>query len=196
MAWDLLLWDLNMIDDTDEAMVDGTAHEPEPSVEYVWEAARCRTPPGEVILPSHFQGRLFWGGLSPVLNRDWLHWRRVTHVICCLGAFDGDGEETQAWRAAQNARAWTGNIQYQNWCVNRNVDQRRYLQLFTHLRQILEKVDSCVYVHCRSGKDRSAITVYAFLRGSLGYDDDSAREALATRVDRFGQSAANHAKTK
>ena len=131
------------------------------------------------------------GGLSPVLNREWLRWRRVTHAICCLGAFDGDGEETQAWRVAQNARAGTGNIQYQNWCVNRTVDQRRYLQLFTHLRQTLGKVDSCVYVHCRSGKDRSALTIYAFLRGSLGYDDDSARRALATRVDRFGQPAAN-----
>ena len=50
---------------------------PEPSVNYVHEEFRCRVPPGTISIPLRFRGELLYGGLSPVLDLQWLRW------ICC-----------------------------------------------------------------------------------------------------------------
>jgi len=57
----------------------------------------------------------------------------------------------------------------------------RYLEVFAEIHDALPRESACVLVHCRSGRDRSAFAVYAFLRVMLAYTDDEAREALLCR---------------
>ena len=48
-----------------------------------------------------------------------------------------------------------------------------------------------VLPHCRSGKDRSAFTVFALLQLQYDLEEDAARAALAGRVGRDGRCLAN-----
>ncbi len=66
-----------------------------------------------------------------------------------------------------------------------------------HAESVFAAVDSvllrggAVYFHCRNGKDRSAIAVYAFLRITHGFSDAEVRDALSTRVSMRGTVLAN-----
>jgi hypothetical protein len=164
--------------------------EAEPVVAYAWEAALCCTPPAEVALPTEFPGSLIWGGLSHALHADWLRWRRVTHVVCCLGSRGRDGPNPDYVRA-QEARSQSSGIVYYDWCVNNHWDRVRFLSLFAYLTDVLRQEDCCVFVHCRSGRDRSAFTVYSLLRVSLGMDDATSRAVVAQRRDTHSRPLAN-----
>ena len=59
------------------------------------------------------------------------------------------------------------------------------------MRTALEDRGTCVYVNFKSGRDRSAQTVYAFLRLTYAFSDRQAREALSSRCDRSGKALAN-----
>ena len=67
------------------------------------ESRNCQVLPAEARLPGFFAASLFWGGLSPAFNVQWLRWRRVTHVLNCMGSVDpstGNAEPNYALAVA------------------------------------------------------------------------------------------------
>ena len=168
---------------------------PEPCVHYQHERPDCQSPPGEVVLPV-LAARLMWGGLSPVLNRAWLEWQGVTHVLNCLGAKRKDGAPDPYYDLALQARLGDTSIgdtsiEYIDFCINHFGQRSAYLPIFVRLENILKNPNACLYVHCRNGKDRSAITVYALLRVRFFVDADTAASALQSRKGTHGAPVAN-----
>ena len=163
------------------------SHEPlgvvEPRVVYRHEDHNCQVPPAEVCLPELFSGSLFWGGLSPALNVAWLRWRRVTHVLNCMGSVEpSTGNVNPGFALARQARS--SDIEYIDWCINHDASRQNYLDVFSRLERILKCPGSCLYVHCKSGRDRSAVTLYAFLRLQFGLSPDAAWASLQFRCGR------------
>jgi len=151
----------------------------------------CQTPPGVIKQPDVFKGRLLFCGLSPVLNVAWLRFQGVKLVVNCIGQFDAFHNVSAEWTLAHNARVGVHDIRFKDWCIRSKADQQVYLNTFTAIKQVLDEQEGCVVVHCKSGKDRSAFTVYAFLRLMCNLDDDTARAALNVRVDKWGHPVAN-----
>ena len=56
---------------------------------------------------------------------------------------------------------------------------------------LFQQSSTCILIHCRNGKDRGALTVYALLRLGLHVSDTEARAALRTRVDVHQRPVAN-----
>lgn len=75
--------------------------------------------------------------------------------------------------------------------MNYGADKQRYLFCFASIRDALARDGGCVYIHCKSGNDRSAFTVYSLFRLEYGLSDDAARAALATRLGTHGRRIAN-----
>ena len=147
------------------------------------ETPNCRGPPAEVCLPGCFTASLFWGGLSPALNVEWLRWRGVTHVLNCIGSVDpstGNPEPSYALAVASRS----DGIQYIDWCIMHDASRKKYLDVFSRLGRILKHPGSCLYVHCKSGRDRSAVTLSAFVRLQFGLSADDAWASLQFRVGR------------
>ena len=57
---------------------------------------------------------------------------------------------------------------------------------FQQLLDLLHQSTTVLYVHSKSGRDRSAAMVYAILRICFTYSDAEARAALQTRLDTAG----------
>ena len=130
-----------------------------------------------------------WGGLSHALDPSWLSWRRVTHILCVLAKTLPDGTVATDWRASSRSRL--RNIAYFDWCINKPSDRVRYLHLFTTLRAILEDSGTCLYIHCKNGRDRGAQTTYAFLRWAYQLNHEDCWNALRRRVDSHNKPLAN-----
>ena len=58
------------------------------------------------------------------------------------------------------------------------------ISVFSRLERILKLPGSCLYVHCKSGRDRSAVTMFALLRLQFGLSSHDAWAALRFRVGR------------
>ena len=71
-----------------------------------------------------------------------------------------------------------------DWCINHYASRKNYLAVFSRLERILKHPGSCLYVHCKSGRDRSAATMYALLRLQFGLSSHDAWAALQFRVGR------------
>ena len=156
----------------------------EPQVVYSHESYNCQVPPAEVCLPGVILGSLYWGGMSPVLHLEWLRWRRVTHVLNCMGIIDSStGNRDYGYSLAQHTRF--PDIEYIDWCINHHASRKNYLAVFSRLEMILKHPGSCLYVHCKSGRDRSAIPLYALLRLQF---DLSASDAMACLQFRLGRN--------
>ena len=87
-----------------------------------------------------------------------------------------DPSYTLAWRSR------CSHIEYFDWCINHEASRRDYRDVFSRLERILKHPASCVYVHCKSGRDRSPITLYAFLRLQIGLSADKAWASLQCRI--------------
>ena len=62
---------------------------------------------------------------------------------------------------------------------------------FNRLGKILTTPETCLYVHCESGGDRSAWTVFALLRLQFSVSKDEARNAvLRSRTGKDGNPCA------
>ena len=82
-------------------------------------------------------------------------------------------------------KARSSDIEYIDWCINHDASRKNYLAVFSRLEVILKHPGSCLYVHCKSGRDRSAITLYALLRLQF---DLSASDAMACLQFRLGRN--------
>ncbi len=163
----------------------GNSEMPEPGLRYIYEHWRCRVPPGSIEIPSIFPGKLLYGGLSPVLNLEWLRWRGVTHVWNCLGSVtykDSVIVPERHHALALAARDPAGSIGYIDWCLMHEPSRRRYLSVFARAEAILNTPGTCLYVHCRSGRDRSVFTVFALLRLRYHLSEADAWNLLQSRV--------------
>jgi len=162
-----------------------------PKVRYLHESRNCQTPPAEVVLPDIFTGRLLWGGLSHGMSKDWLLYENVKLVVNCINTVSAGGEPNLLWQDSVKVRGEVSNeITFIDFCVNYAGDQRQYVKTFAAICAILDRGD-CVYIHCLSGKDRSAFTVFALLQLQYNIDEDTARAALATRIGCDGRCIAN-----
>jgi len=162
-----------------------------PTVWYLHESWNCQTPPAEVMLPDIFKGRLLWGGLSHGMSKDWLLYESVKLVVNCINTVSAGGEPNLLWQESVKVRAEVRNeITFIDFCVNYAGDKRHYVKKFAAICAILDRGD-CVYIHCLSGKDRSAFTVFALLQLQYNIDEDTARAALATRIGCDGRCIAN-----
>ena len=155
----------------------------EPEVVYMHEIPNCRVPPVELRFPGVFAATLFWGGLSPVLNVKWLRWRRVTHVLNCMCSVDPlFGNTEPNYVLAVGSRS--SDIDYIDWSITDDASRKNYLVVFSRLERILKHAGSCLYVHCKSGRDSSAVTLYALLQLQFGLSSHDAWAALQVRVGR------------
>ena len=125
------------------------------------------------------------------LSEPWLRWRGVAHVLNCMGRFDVRQEELPEWAIVHDPHYAFRGISFFDWCIRSHVDRREYERTFTRLRSALSQPSSVVYIHCKSGRDRSCQTVYAFLRIAYGLDDRTATEALSSRHSVDGAPLAN-----
>ena len=172
----------------------GNSEMPEPEVRYIYENWQCRVPPGSIQIPNIFPGKLLYGGLSPVLNLNWLRWRGVTHVWNCLGGVtykDGVVVQERLHGLALAAREPGDSIGYIDWCLMHKPSRRRYLPVFAKAEAILNTPGTCLYVHCRSGRDRSVFTVFALLRLRYHLLEADAWNLLQSRVGVDGWPCAN-----
>jgi len=163
----------------------GSSEMSEPRVSYVHEHWRCRVPPAFIDIPSKFPGRLLYGGLSPVLNLEWLRWRGVTHVWNCLGGVtykESVPVPERHYAMALQARESGGSIAYIDWCLMHEPSRRRYLSVFSKAEAILNTPGTCLYVHCRSGRDTSVFTVFALLRLRFHFSEADAWSLLQNRI--------------
>ena len=71
-------------------------------------------------------------------------------------------------------KARTSDIEYIDWSINHDVSRKNYLAVFSRLERILKHHASCLYVHCKSGRDRSAVSFYAVLRLQFGLSANDA----------------------
>ena len=92
------------------------------------------------------------------MSAEWLRWNNIHLVINCLGRINAYNEEDVNWRTAVDAQV--EGINYIPWCINFRDDRQKHLWPFDTMKAVLKRGEG-VYVHCKSGKDRSAITVYA-----------------------------------
>ena len=162
-----------------------------PTVWYLHESWNCQTPPAEVMLPDNFAGRLLWGGLSHGMSKDWLLYENVKLVVNCINTVSAGGEPNLLWQESVKVRGEVRKeITFIDFCVNYAGDKRQYVKKFAAICAILDRGD-CVYIHCRSGKDRSPFTVFALLQLEYNIDEDTARAALATRIGCDGRCIAN-----
>jgi hypothetical protein len=167
---------------------------PEPQVRYVHESFQCRVPPGSIQIRNIFPGKLLYGGLSPVLNSNWLRWRGVTHVWNCLGSViqkDGEAVQERHFALALAAREPGDSIGYIDWCLMHKPSRRRYLSIFAKAEAILNRPGTCLFVHCRSGRDISVFTVFALLRLRYNMSEADAWNLLQSRVGVNGWPCAN-----
>ena len=133
-----------------------------PSVTYVHETWNCRTSPAEIALPELFPGRLLWGGMSPGTCKEWLLFQRVKLVVNCINRNLSDGTQNWLWLNSTRVRHEVkGEIAFMDFCVNWAGDRKQYLKTFAAICNILNR-GGCVYIHCKSGKDRSAFTVLLY----------------------------------
>ena len=163
----------------------GSRGTPEPN--YVHVDRNSRVPPGQVLLPGIIKGELFWGGLGPVLNVDWLHWRGVTHVLNCEES--GPRFCVHAQLDSEARERTHGQIQYIDWCIDCQEHRATYLYTLNGLDIALSHPGTCLYVHCCSGR-LSALTVYALLRLRFAVPPNNAWQALQSRRDRKGSLCA------
>ena len=61
------------------------------------------------------------------------------------------------------AREPGDTIAYIDWCVKHESSRRRYFSVFAKAEAFLNTPGTCLYVHCRSGRDISVFTVFALL---------------------------------
>lgn len=178
--------------DTLEALIAIRADAPEapkpsePTLRFEYEVRRARTHP--TLLRPHeeaWRGQLYLGSLSAAVSLQWLQWARVTHVVSVLGKFQGQDNISTEWQAAQNNR-WK-SIQYLDWPVNMETKRSSWREVFGLIADALEISSNVVLVHCKNGKDRSAFTVYAFLRLLRNFSHQAAVNLVSQRLSTDGE---------
>ena len=150
-------------------------------MKYHYAHPSCRTPPAVVAnRDKRWRGELLVGGIDHRLCQPWVRWRRVTHVLNCTGRVSkkapgtSEREETSTWAIIHDPHYKFSGL---DWCVRSHIDRERYEETFARVRAALSLPSSVVYVHSKSGRDRSCQTVYALLRIVYGLDDRAATEA-------------------
>ena len=161
------------------------AHEHEPVLAYYYEVWRAQRSPALIRPPDQkWIGKLCLGSLSAAVSQPCLRWAGVTHVVCVLGEFAGDGACAPEWTAAHNHRF--SRISYLDWPIYLTLQRTSWREVFALLSDALASSENAVLVHCRNGKDRSCFFVYAFLRRLHGMDYASAIACVAQRIDKRG----------
>ena len=102
-------------------------------------------------------------------------------MLNCLGATRGYVPDPN-FTLAVNARASDDGIDYIDWCINHGSSRTNYLLTFSKLASILSTRGKCLYVHCRSGRDRSVMTVIALLRSQFSVSDEKACTIVNSRL--------------
>jgi protein-tyrosine phosphatase len=141
----------------DSARVASTGTQ-EPVIRFVHAARIARSPAVEII------NGIWAGTLDHALSLQWLQCKKITHVLCLLS---GDLLST-----ARGSRY--SSVRYLDWQIN-------YMQAFGDVAEVLHSLSSVlqhrnhrVLVHCRSGKDRTALCLFAWLM----FNDFDENEAI------------------
>jgi protein-tyrosine phosphatase len=99
---------------------------------------------------------------------------------------DGDVVRERHYELALSAREPGDGITYIDWCPMHEPSRQRYLPYFAKAEAILNTPGTCLYVHCRSGRDRSVLTVFALLRLRYHFSEVDAWNVLQGRLDANG----------
>ena len=95
------------------------------------------------------------------------------------------------WTVSHAAENNFPGVIFHDWCVNSATDKCNYGPSFEMLQRTLSTPEAVVFVHCKSGRDRSPFTVYALLRITYSVNEEEARALLAHRVGTHGRPIAN-----
>ena len=91
-----------------------------------------------------------------------MKWCRVTHVLCVLGKYGSQGDVTEEYNAALEARLT--DVCYCCFPVNNGGARQHYQAVFDAMDHVLASSKGCLLIHGRNGKDRSPFLCYAYLR--------------------------------
>ena len=157
---------------------------------YTSENAVAKTPPVEICgTPKYWAARLYVGPLAAAISSQWLEWCGITHILCVLGRFDDNQCETKEWKAAHAHRQ--AGISYLDWPIGNTSERSLGRAVFSSLSKVLSRPNNAVLVHCRNGKDRSCMAVFAFLRLQMSFTHGDALQALRVRVGCNGKPLFN-----
>ena len=104
----------------------------------------------------------------------------MTHVVNVLGQYQGKGIIDRHWEVARSKR-WS-HIRYIDWPVRSESHRRSWREVFALIVDALETSSNVVLIHCKNGRDRSAFTVYAFLRLEKKISHIDAMEIVERRL--------------
>ena len=107
-----------------------------------------------------------------------------------LGKYQGQDVIHKDWEAAQQNRVL--GIQYLDWPINLDSKRGLWREVFGMLADVLETSTNTVLVHCKNGKDRSAFTVYAFLRLIKSCSHNDAISCVSRRLGTNGKPLFRH----
>ncbi len=123
--------------------------------------------------------------LAHAIAGDWLRWRGVTHIVCCLGKFDQKNEVCDVWRQAMISRI--PEVQYLNWNPSFSDDWKRVCHVFQDIHEAVTSRKNVILFHCINGKDRSPMCLFAYMRLHLNMSAEEGQKALQARVDVNGK---------
>ena len=103
--------------------------------------------------------------MDHALSRPWL--QQKGHVLCLLGEEQLELVEQFRYR----------NILYLNWSIMYVPHFRKIIEVYQSMRKILAKDSNRLLVHCRSGKDRTALAIFGYLRFN-GHGEQEALQKL------------------
>jgi len=164
---------------TSTQLVAAVDRSPEPAVQYP-SCVRwfCRSKPAQIAIPD-VKGVVLLGSLAHAIDEEWLRWRGVSHIVCCLGKFAGRSVVHEAWSLAEHSRKQ--GIEYLEWNPSNRQDWEAVSSYCACLHEVLGSKGSVVLFHCVNGKDRSPMAVFAYMRLRLGMAKDVALQLLEAR---------------
>ena len=156
----------------------------EPAVVYP-EQVRwyCRTAPATIAVPE-VKGVVLLSSLAHAIDEDWLRWRGVTHIVCCLGKYAGR-EVAPPWSQAMQHRL--PEILYLEWNPSNERDWQRAASYCAAIHQEVDCRGTVMLFHCLNGKDRSPMAIFAYLRLWLQMTHKDALQLLDARHSTTGK---------
>ena len=156
----------------------------EPAVVYP-EQVRwyCRTAPATIAVPE-VKGVVLLSSLAHAIDENWLRWRGVTHIVCCLGKYAGR-EVAPPWSQAMQHRL--PEILYLEWNPSNERDWQRAASYCAAIHQEVDCRGTVMLFHCLNGKDRSPMAIFAYLRLWLQMTHTDALQLLDARHSTTGK---------
>ena len=117
------------------------------------------------LKPYRFPARWVLTGLQHVVDRRWMQWAGVTHVINCIGPMKGSQPNPTFCESVEKR---VEGIRYLTWTASNAACRRDYRQMLSTIHYLLGDPRVCLLVHCIHSRDRSVFLVALYCVAVLG----------------------------